>query len=206
MNENPVFVLLMIGVGVYVTWLWRQDLLSHRAGPQAGTGPGPMLPGATPAPARAIWLAAAGALLIVAGETWGELALGLADEQSRITVLFGCYTLAAAIIEEIIFRGYVVVENRGKGALWWGVLGASLLFAAIHPFLWEIDDGFRFTFTPKGWFSFGAVFVASLWFYTCRFATWNPHRSLLPCFAAHLAKNLAVFAIKAAQGFVSGWW
>lgn len=202
MNENPVFVLLMIGVGVYVTWLWRQDLLAHR--PQAGTGPGPMLPGATPAPARAIWLAAAGALLIVAGETWGELALGLADEQSRITVLFGCYTLAAAIIEEIIFRGYVVVENRGKGALWWGVLGASLLFAAIHPFLWEIDDGFRFTFTPKGWFSFGAVFLASLWFYTCRFATWNPHRSLLPCFAAHLAKNLAVFAVKAAQGFVSG--
>ncbi len=206
MNENPVFVLLMIGVGVYVTWLWRQDLLAHRAGTQAGTGPGPMLPGATPAPARAIWLAAAGALLIVAGETWGELALGLADEQSRITVLFGCYTLAAAIIEEIIFRGYVVVENRGKGALWWGVLGASLLFAAIHPFLWEIDDGFRFTFTAKGWFSFGAVFVASLWFYTCRFATWNPHRSLLPCFAAHLAKNLAVFAIKAAQGFVSGVW
>jgi len=34
----------------------------------------------------------------------------------------------------------------------------------------------------------------------------NPTRSLLPCIAAHAAKNAGVFVIKAAQGHVSGWW
>jgi hypothetical protein len=29
---------------------------------------------------------------------------------------------------------------------------------------------------------------------------------LLPCFVAHAAKNLGVFAIKYAEGFVGGWW
>jgi len=50
------------------------------------------------------------------------------------------------------------------------------------------------------------VFAGSLWFYAVRFASWNPQRSLLPCFAAHAAKNLGVIAVKAAQGFVVGWW
>jgi uncharacterized protein len=152
-------------------------------------------------------IAAAGALVVLGAETWGELALGLSEEQSRMTYLFAAYTLVAAIVEEIIFRGYVVVQNRGRAALVGAVLGASLVFAAIHPFLWNWDDeGFVFTFTPKGWFSFGAVFVASLWFYACRFASWNPSRSLLPCFAAHLAKNAGVIVIKAAQGFLIGAW
>ena len=77
----------------------------------------------------------------------------------------------------------------------------------MHPFLWTWgDDGFEWTFTAKGWFSTVMVFAASLWFYAVRFATWNPERSLLPCFVAHGVKNLGVFAIKGAQGFVVGWW
>ena len=36
--------------------------------------------------------------------------------------------------------------------------------------------------------------------------TMNPTRSLLPCVAAHLAKNLGVVAVKYAQGFVGDWW
>jgi uncharacterized protein len=203
MDENPVFLVMMIGIGCYVAWLWRADLLASRSGAVAPGG----LPGATPASGRACLIAASGALVILAAETWGEIALGISDEQSSITALFAGYTLVAAFVEEIIFRGYIVVEKRGRAALVGGIFAASLVFALIHPFLWKWDDdGFALTLTTKGWFSFAAVFVASLWFYACRFASWNPHRSLLPCFAAHFAKNAGVIVIKIAQGFFVGFW
>lgn len=217
--ENPMFHLLMIAAGTYVSNMWWSDLRNHRAG---ATDTGGALPGARPASRRAITVAVAGALAILAGETMGEIALDLSAEQSEITVLFGLYTLVAAVIEEIIFRGYVVVLKRSRAAMIGSVLAASFLFAAIHPFLWTWDMGnasgmdffqiwrwsewFNLTLTLKGWFSFGAVWLASIWFYTCRLASWNPERSLLPCFAAHAAKNAGVFAIKAAQGFVIGLW
>lgn len=204
MDQNPVLLALMMGMGGYFIWMWWGDLQAARAGRgDAET----RLPGATPASAKACLIAAAGAALILGAETWGEIALGLSEEQSKIGGFFALYTLVAAIVEEIIFRGYVVADKRGRTTLIASVLGASLLFAAIHPFLWKWDDdGFAFTFTAKGWFSFAAVFVASLWFYVCRFAGWNPGRSLLPCFAAHLTKNLGVIVIKAAQGFFVGIW
>ena len=145
---------------------------------------------------------------MVAFETWGELRLGIADEQSEVTVLFCLYTLVAAVIEEIIFRGFIVpAERRGRAVLVAGAVGASLLFTLAHPFLWTWDDnGFALHFTTKAWFSSGAVFASSLWFYFVRFMPANPTRSLLPCFAAHGAKNLAVILVKTAQGFVVGWW
>lgn len=205
MDENPVLLVLMMAMGGYFAWLWRGDLQATRAG-RADLGQG--LPGATPASTKACLIGAAGALVILAGETWGELALGLSEEQSKMTALYALYTLVAAIVEEIIFRGYVGdwILKRGRAALLGYVLGASLVFAAIHPFLWTMEDGFELTLTAKGWFSFAAVLVASLWFYACRFASWNPQRSLLPCFAAHLAKNVGVIAIKAVQGFLVGLW
>lgn len=204
MQENPIPLLLMIAAGLYFMSLWRSDWKENTSGRNTASN---SLPGATSAPARALVIGAVGAAVIVALETWGEIHLGLSQEQSEMTVLFGLYSLVAAFIEEIIFRGYLVVEKRGRAALLAGIFGASFVFALIHPFLWQWnDDGFAFTFTAKGWFSFGAVFVASLWFYACRFASWNPNRSLLPCFAAHLTKNVAVFAIKGTQGFISGIW
>lgn len=203
MQENPVPLLLMIAAGLYFTHLWWSDWRNTVRGKAPASQP---LPGATPAPARALVIAGAGAALLVALETWGEIRLGLSAEQSKITLLFGLYTLVAAFVEELIFRGYLVVEKRGRTALLAGIFGASLLFALLHPFLWKWDDGLVFTLTPKGWFSFATVFAASLWFYACRFASWNPNHSLLPCFVAHLVKNAAVFAIKGAQGFISGAW
>jgi len=206
MEENPVLLVLMLAMGGYFAWMWRGDLRAVVAGTLA---PEQSLPGATPSSTRACLIAAGGALVILAAETWGEIALGLSEEQSKITGLFALYTLIAAIVEEIIFRGYVGdwIARRGLAALVGGVVGASLVFALIHPFLWTWDDdGFAFTLTAKGGFSFAAVFVISLWFYACRFASWNPRRSLLPCFAAHLTKNLGVIVIKAAQGFFVGAW
>jgi membrane protease YdiL (CAAX protease family) len=201
--QNPLVLLLMTAAALYLAKLWRDDLRAAQMG-----APNPRaFPGAAPASVRAVAIAAAGVIVLVAAETLGELRLGLTAQQSRITWLFGAYTLAAAVIEELIFRGWLVIEGRGRAALWAGVAGASLVFAALHPFLWKWDDaGFALTPTAKGWFSFAAVFAASLWFYAARFASWNPARSLLPCFAAHAMKNLAVLAVKFAQGYVAGLW
>ena len=193
----------LLGFSAYVARLWWEDLRAARAG-----NPSPRaLPGAAPAPARAVALAAAGGLVLLAAETAGEYALGIEDEQSRMTVLFGLYTLAAAFVEELIYRGFVVVEHRGRAALVAGCVGASAVFALLHPFLWRWEDaGFAWQGTTKAWFSTAAIFAGSLWFYAVRFWSLNPARSLLPCIAAHAAKNLGVFAVKAAQGHVSGWW
>lgn len=193
----------LLGLSAYVARLWWEDLRAARAGNPSTRA----LPGAAPAPARAVALAAAGGLVLLAAETAGEYALGIEDEQSRVTVLFGLYTLAAAFVEELIFRGFVVVEHRGRAALVAGCIGASAVFALLHPFLWRWDDaGFAWQGTTKAWFSTAAIFAGSLWFYAVRFWSLNPARSLLPCIAAHAAKNLGVFAVKAAQGHVSGWW
>ena len=207
----------MTAVGLYAMHLWRQDYLAAKFGrPIAGA-----LPGATPCSIKACLIAAFGALVILTIETMGEVRLELSDEQSTMTVLFGFYTLIAAFIEELIFRGFIVIESRNKIFRWTGILAASALFAALHPFLWEWNMGdapgwqalllwrwnewITFTLTPKGWFSTIIVFLSSLWFYFVRFAVFNPSRSLLPSIVAHATKNLGVFIIKLAQGFIDGW-
>lgn len=207
MNDDPLLLALMIGVSGYVIKLWIDD---YRAA-KKGTANAKALPGATGVKVSAVLVAVAGALLLLAGETWGELHLGISEEQSKMTALFAVYTLLAAIVEEIIFRGFLVIEGRGKMLLWVGVFAASLLFAALHPFLWKWDGGMpwtgghlTFTCDVKGWFSTVIVFASSLWFYVMRFAPINPQRSLIPCFAAHAAKNGGVIAIKAVQGHLAG--
>lgn len=193
---------LIIAGGMAAKW-WRDDYQAACLG-----APHPRaFPGATPASATAMAVAAGGALILLAAETAGEHALGLTKQQSRITLLFGLYTLVAAMVEEIVFRGYLVIETRGPAVLVAGMVGASLGFALLHPFLWEWREGaFHLQGGVKAWFSTAVVFVASLWFYTVRFSRLNPTRSLLPCVAAHFAKNLGVLLIKYLQGFVHGWW
>jgi hypothetical protein len=202
--KDPWLLLGLTGAGLYVAKLWWGDRQAAKRGaPAAGA-----FPGATEASGKAIGIAVAGALVIVALETAGERALGLDAEQSTMTWLFAAYAvLAAPVIEELIFRGWLVVERHGRAVMWAGALGASAVFAALHPFLWRWEDaGFELTLTAKGWFSTAAVLAASLWFYAARLGPWNPTRSLLPCFAAHAAKNLGVVAVKAATGFMGGLW
>jgi hypothetical protein len=201
-QDNP-FLLggMIVAVGITAKW-WLDDYRSARAGrPNARA-----FPGATPAKVSAVVLAVTGALLLLGAETGGEQALGLTARQSHITGLFALYTLAAAFAEELVFRGYLVITSRGRAALWVGIVGASVLFALLHPFLWEWQEGRLIPhLDAKAWFSTGCVFAGSLWFYAVRFLPLNPTRSLLPSIAAHAAKNMGVFAIKYAQGFVTGW-
>lgn len=203
MSNNPLLLLLVGAAGLYVGKLWRDDMRAARAGvPKPGA-----LPGATPAQPVAVMIAIIGALVLLVIETVGEHLLGLSDQQSTITWLFALYTLTAAIIEEVIFRGYLVIDRQGSAIRWVAALVASLLFAALHPFLWEwTDAGFTLKLNAKGAFSTAIVFATSLWLYIARFAAWNPSHSLLPCIAGHAAKNAGVIAIKLAQGFVVGLW
>lgn len=202
-QDNPLLLAgLLVAVAVTARWWWA-DLRAAAAG-----RPSPRaFPGAAPADGRLIVLAVIGALLLLAIETGGEYALGLTAQQSRMTWLFALYSLGAAFVEELIFRGYLVVEHRGRAALVAGIIAASLGFALLHPFLWEWKDGgLQLHLGAKGWFSTALIFAGSLWFYAVRFLPANPTRSLLPCIAAHAAKNLGVIAIKYAQGFVGCWW
>jgi len=202
-QDDPWLLAVMIlGSGVLAGWWWADYRAARSGAPRAHA-----FPGATPASPRIMLIATGGTLLLLAAEVAGENALGITAQQSRITLLFGLYSLAAAFGEELIFRGYLVVENRGRGALIAGITGASLGFALLHPFLWEWRDGaLHLQGGTKAWFSTAAIFAGSLWFYAVRFLPVNPARSLLPCIAAHAAKNAGVVAIKWHQGFVDGWW
>jgi membrane protease YdiL (CAAX protease family) len=202
-QENPWLLGGMIVAGGVVAKWWWDD---YRAASRGAAHPR-AFPGASPASRMAVTVAILGALVLLALETAGEHALGLTAQQSRMTGLFAIYTLVAAFAEELVFRGYLVVENRGRGARLAGIVGASLVFALLHPFLWEWEKGsWQWHNDPKAWFSTAAVFAGSLWFYAVRFMPLNPSRSLLPCFAAHLAKNAGVIAVKYAEGFLGGWW
>lgn len=201
MQNSPPLLLVMIAVSLYVIKLWWTDFQGERAGRPNPRG----FPGATSAPGQALVIAVAGAWIILAGETWGELRLGVSQEQSTMTVLFAVYTLCAAFVEEIVFRGFIVIDHKGVAVRWASIFGASILFAALHPFLWDwTDNHLAFHFGAKGIFSTAIVFISSLWFYTVRYAPFNPRHSLAPCFAAHLGKNFGVILIKAVQGHFGG--
>lgn len=181
-------------VALVVLYLWRSD---WKAGRTNG------FPGASGAPARVLWIAGLGGVALTLLETLGEGVLGLTAEQSEIAAFALVPLLSAAIVEEIVFRGYLVVQNRGRLWLWASVVGFSLLFALIHPYLWSWEDGvLAFEWTVKGAFSTAFIFANSLWFYAVRFAFGNRSHSLLPCFVAHGASNFSVWLVKGWQGYL----
>jgi len=198
MNENPVMILLYVGIAVYVGRMYWGDYRAQVSGEPNGGA----MPGAMPASYSAFLIGVIGSLLLLAAETGGELALGISDEQSEMVWYFVFAAVAAGLVEEVIFRGFLVIENRGKAALIAGCVGFSLLFALIHPHLWSTEDGFHLTLTAKGFFSTSILLLNSLWWYAVRFGPWNKENSIFPCMLAHAASNLGVFFVKLSQGYV----
>ena len=198
MNENPLMILLYVGVAAYVGQIYWGDYKAAKSG-EANAG---AMPGAAVAPLGAFVIGTLGALLLLVLETSGEIALGVVDEQSEMVWFFVFAAIAAGVVEEVIFRGYFVIDNKGRSLLIASAVGFSLIFAIIHGHLWSREDGFEWTLTGKAFFSTAILFANSLWFYALRFGPWNPKRSLFPCMLAHAASNLGVFFVKWAQGYV----
>lgn len=191
-------ILLYVGIAAYVGHMYWGDYKADQSGEPKGSA----MPGAKSAGLMAFVIATIGSLLILGAEVGGEIALEVADEQSEMVWYFVFAIIAAGIVEEVIFRGFLVVESKGRAALIASCVGFSLLFALIHPHLWSTEEGFELTLTAKGFFSTGVLFANSLWFYACRFAPWNRNASLFPCMLAHAASNLGVFVVKLVQGYV----
>jgi membrane protease YdiL (CAAX protease family) len=199
LNDNPLMILAYVGIAAYILHLYFVDLRAEKSGE-----PNPKaMPGAKPAGARLFGIGVAGALVLLGLETGGEIALGIVTEQSEMVWYFVFAALGAGVVEEVVFRGFLVVENRGRAALIGSCVGFSLIFALIHGHFWSNEEGFAWTFTTKAWFTTALLFANSLWFYALRFGPWNPTRSLFPCMLAHAASNLGVFAVKLAQGYVT---
>jgi len=195
----------------YVFYLWWQDYKSQSGGEELPAA----LPGATPWTREALIVAAVGGALITGVETLGEYLFDIVGEQSILAWHFLFAMIAAAVIEELIFRGYLIVLNKGKAAMWASIVGFSVLFGLFHDFLWSLDmpedaDWFAFwegtfslSLTVKGFFSFAMVVAFSLFLYYLRVARFNPQQSLAPCMVAHAVANLAVWLVKLAQGFIA---
>lgn len=198
MTENPIMILLYVGVAAHMLHTYWGDFKAEKAAsPNSGA-----LPGATPFGLMTVIIGVVGTLVILGAEVVGEIVLGIAAEQSEVVWYLLVTWLCAGIVEEIIFRGFLVVDNKGRAALIASCVSFSLLFALIHPHLWIMEEGFQLTLTQKGFFTTGLLFANSLWWYAVRFGPWNPSRSIFPCMIAHAASNLGVFLVKLAQGYV----
>lgn len=207
MSENPVFIVLTLAAGGYIFNLWWQDYRAFRS----GKPPGQALPGATSVRMGWVTVGTLVALLIVGIETAGEILLGVSEDQSSVVVISLIPFICAGFIEELIFRGFAFYDKKGPKLLWLSIIGASMLFALAHfQYYTEPVDGGAWwekdlKIDPQSSWSLLILFINSIWFYVLRFAPINKHRSLIPCFAAHIASNVGVFFVKLAQGHVSGW-
>lgn len=214
MSQDPFGVVFYLLVTLWLGRMWWLDFSESRQNPElAGRG----LPGATPCTLKPILIAITGTLILLAAETYGEIKLGISEEQTDVSWFFLLAMISAAIAEEFVFRGFLVIESRGNTVKWVSIVVFSALFAIVHPYLWNFEwndestagflskiiDGFSLELTVKAAFTTGFIFIGSLWFYAVRFFRWNPHCSILVPIAAHLAKNIAVFAVKLAQGHVT---
>ena len=125
MGENPIQVLLYGFLAVYVLHLYRTEYRKRTATAESDTN----LPGATACAGSVYAYGVIGTLAILSLETGGEMALGIVAEQSQVYAYSVFAALAAGVIEEVIFRGYLVVDNRGRRLLWAGCCNVTALCA-----------------------------------------------------------------------------
>ena len=202
--ESPALShLLYLALGLGVLVLWAREARS--AGSRSAYGPEPFWPGAVACPWQTVVLAGVGALLLTLVESGLEIHLGVQDEQSTIPATFLLAMMGAAVVEEITFRGFAAPASLAGVRLLAAILAGSLVFMLLHGHVASFEDGsLRLRDDPKSLVSAGSAFAVSCWLYLCRFNPLNPGRSLAPSLAGHAVRNLAVFGIKDAQGFV-GW-
>jgi membrane protease YdiL (CAAX protease family) len=198
MNEDPLIILIYCAIGLYIANLYRADIRSFVAGrPNVKA-----LPGAKPTTGLLIFASVLAAFVLLGNAVIGEYALGIVEAQSEMVWFFVFASVSAGVIEEVVFRGYLVVQNRGRNALVLSCLGFSLVFALVHGYLWSMEEGFALNFTVQGIFNTWILFFNSVCFYALRFGPWNANQSLLPSIIAHMVLNLGVFGVKLAQGYI----
>ena len=198
MNEDPLIILIYCAIAIYIANIYRADIKSFAAGEPNVKA----LPGAKPTNGLLIFASVLGALVLLGNAVVGEYALGIVEAQSEMVWFFVFASISAGVIEEVVFRGYLVVQNRGRNALVLSCLGFSLVFALVHGYLWSMEDGFVWNFTVQGIFNTWILFFNSVCFYALRFGPWNANQSILPSIIAHMVFNLGVFGVKLAQGYI----
>ncbi len=201
--ESPALshlLYLALGLGVLVLWVRE----TRAEGRRAADGPEPFWPGAVACPWQTVVLAGVGALLLTLVESGLEIHLGVQDQQSTIPSTFLLAMMGAAVVEEVTFRGFAAPPSLAGVRLLAAILAGSLAFMILHGHVASFEDGsLRLNDDPKSLVSAGSAFAVSCWLYLCRFNPLNPRRSLAPALVGHAVRNLAVFGIKDAQGFVS---
>jgi membrane protease YdiL (CAAX protease family) len=182
---NIIYLIIGLGVGL----AWFNEYRKRRSNP----GPELFWPGTTRAPLSGILIIVSGILLITVAETCAEIHFQVTAQQSVSNLHILGATIGAAIVEEMVFRGFAAPSQlRGVKLLGLIVVG-SIIFSLIH--------GFDFS-TVQGRISIVATFFISVWLYLGRYNPLNPERSILPCLIGHVVRNIAVFGVKWSQGFV----
>jgi len=182
---NIIYLIIGLGVGL----AWFNEYRKRRGNP----GPELFWPGTTRAPLSGILIIVSGILLITVAETCAEIHFQVTAQQSVSNLHILGATIGAAIVEEMVFRGFAAPSQlRGVKLLGLIVVG-SIIFSLIH--------GFDFS-TVQGRISIIATFFISVWLYLGRYNPLNPERSILPCLIGHVVRNIAVFGVKWSQGFV----
>ncbi len=152
------------------------------------------------------------ALAVLAIFTIAEYYFGVSESQTSAPFYVIVFWFSSAFVEELVFRGYFVVQNRGKTALVASIFAFSALFTLAHPFFWSYapPDGaaegaekiLSFHFGANAVISSLSIFSLSILFYCLRFVPQNKNRSIIPCIAAHFSYNLGVYIVKLFQGHI----
>ena len=198
MNDSPLIIFLYSAIALYLAYLYCCDTKAFCSGLHNSKA----LPGAMPISFMLVAFSILAGAFLLANAVLGEYALGLVELQNDMVWFFLFAALSAGVIEELIFRGYLVIENKGSKVLVLSCIGFSFLFALIHPNLWSLDGGFHWIFSTKAFYDTWILVLNSIIFYGLRFGPWNPLRSIFPSMIAHGAFNFGVFGVKWFQGYI----
>ncbi len=208
-QDDPTFAIINFAIAAYLFYLWLTDFKFYSRQGETKKG---LLEGAKPVSLRFCAIAICLSLLLLGVHTFSEISFGVQAQQTSVAPWALISWIGAAFVEELIFRGYLVIQNKGRALLLGSILLASVVFALGHPFMWDytvgegasvFDGVWSFKFSAQSILATLAVFECSLLFYLLRFIPANKNRSLIPCVCAHCAYNIGVFTVKASQGFVA---